>query len=221
MDICHLKNAELEPTFQKHKGWFVLQSDTVKDDSGLLCMHRAGFVSITNDGRKSDGCHTKANWRMLGKTIWKISIGTRMRKIPDWECLFVHRKAMSFPFGLRGWHKNGWKEGKPQHLFGRNCWNSLIWQNQHHFLTMCTWYALNVNAKRTKVLLRKTEKCSFHEYLRSNWKVTRLSIIAGENSRLAWNVNDSANCRIKKDEQLCKVSTTCFEDCYFKKKKKE
>ena len=33
MDICHLKNAELEPTIQKCKGRVVLRGDSVKDDS--------------------------------------------------------------------------------------------------------------------------------------------------------------------------------------------
>ena len=34
MDICHLKNAELEPRYQKCKGRVVLRGDIVKDDSG-------------------------------------------------------------------------------------------------------------------------------------------------------------------------------------------
>ena len=34
LDICHLKNVELEPKFQKYKGRFVLRGVTVKDDSG-------------------------------------------------------------------------------------------------------------------------------------------------------------------------------------------
>ena len=34
MDICHLKNSELEPQFQKYKGRVVLRGDIVKDDSG-------------------------------------------------------------------------------------------------------------------------------------------------------------------------------------------
>ena len=34
MDICHLKNAELEAKHQKYKGRVVLRGDTVKDDSG-------------------------------------------------------------------------------------------------------------------------------------------------------------------------------------------
>ena len=34
MDICHLKNAELETKHQKNKGRVVLRGDIVKDDSG-------------------------------------------------------------------------------------------------------------------------------------------------------------------------------------------
>ena len=34
MDICHLKNVELEAKHQKYKGRVVLRGDTVKDDSG-------------------------------------------------------------------------------------------------------------------------------------------------------------------------------------------
>ena len=33
MDISHLKNAELEPTFQKYKERVVFRGDIVKDDS--------------------------------------------------------------------------------------------------------------------------------------------------------------------------------------------
>ena len=34
MDICHLKNAELEAKHQNYKGRVVLRGDIVKDDSG-------------------------------------------------------------------------------------------------------------------------------------------------------------------------------------------
>ena len=34
MDLCHLKNTELEAKHQKYKGRVVLRGDTVKDDSG-------------------------------------------------------------------------------------------------------------------------------------------------------------------------------------------
>ena len=47
--ICHLKNSELEPQFQKYKGRVVLRGDIVKDASGSYA------VSITNDGCISNG----------------------------------------------------------------------------------------------------------------------------------------------------------------------
>ena len=34
MELCHLKNLELEPQFQKYKGQVVLRGDIVEDDSG-------------------------------------------------------------------------------------------------------------------------------------------------------------------------------------------
>ena len=34
MDLCHRKNSELEPQFQKYEGRVVLRGDIVKDDSG-------------------------------------------------------------------------------------------------------------------------------------------------------------------------------------------
>ena len=34
MDLCHLKNSEMQPKFQKYKGRVVLRGDIVKDDSG-------------------------------------------------------------------------------------------------------------------------------------------------------------------------------------------
>ena len=38
MDICHLKNAELEAMCQKHKGRVVLRGDNVKDGSGAYAV---------------------------------------------------------------------------------------------------------------------------------------------------------------------------------------
>ena len=38
MDLCPLKNSELEPQFQKYKGRVVLRGDIVKDDSGAYAV---------------------------------------------------------------------------------------------------------------------------------------------------------------------------------------
>ena len=34
MDLCHLKNSDLEPQFQTYKGRVVLRGDIIEDDSG-------------------------------------------------------------------------------------------------------------------------------------------------------------------------------------------
>ena len=39
MDICHLKNAELEAKHQKYKSRVILRGDVVKDDSGDLMQY--------------------------------------------------------------------------------------------------------------------------------------------------------------------------------------
>ena len=41
MDMCHLKNSELEAKHQKHQGRVVLRGDTVEDDSGAYAVFTA------------------------------------------------------------------------------------------------------------------------------------------------------------------------------------
>ena len=58
MDICHLKNAELEAKHQKYKGRVVLRGDTVKDDSGSYAVfteQRSSASQMT--AAKSHGYH--------------------------------------------------------------------------------------------------------------------------------------------------------------------
>ena len=38
MDLCNLKNSELEPQYQKYKSRVVIRSDSVKDDSGWFAV---------------------------------------------------------------------------------------------------------------------------------------------------------------------------------------
>ena len=40
MDICHLKNSEMEPKIQKYKGGVVLRGDIVTDDSGSYAVFK-------------------------------------------------------------------------------------------------------------------------------------------------------------------------------------
>ena len=58
VDICHLKNAELEAKHQKYKGRVVLRGDIVKDDSGSYAVFtETRIFSISNDSRQNHGYH--------------------------------------------------------------------------------------------------------------------------------------------------------------------
>ena len=53
LDMCHLKNADLETKHQKYKCRVVLRGDIVKDDSGFYAVFtKHGSPSITNDSSK-------------------------------------------------------------------------------------------------------------------------------------------------------------------------
>ena len=83
MDMCHLKNAELEAKHQKYKGRVVLRGDMVKDDSGSYAvfteqgssasqMTAAKIMDIISrlpgcDGQAADAvsAYFQVKWRML------------------------------------------------------------------------------------------------------------------------------------------------------------
>ena len=58
MDICHLKNAELETKHQKYKGRVVLRGDIVKDNSGSYAVFtEQGSSASQMTAAKSHGYH--------------------------------------------------------------------------------------------------------------------------------------------------------------------
>ena len=63
MDICHLKNAELEPEFPKCKGRIVLRGDIVKDDSGSCAV-------FTEQGSSASETQLQNLWMSL-RTTWQ------------------------------------------------------------------------------------------------------------------------------------------------------
>ena len=95
MDLCHLKNAELEAKHQKYKGRVALRGDTVKDDSGSNAVFaEQGSFSITNDGCKSHGYHFQIAWlrgtssrhAVSAYTQVKMEDAPKLLKNPKSEC---------------------------------------------------------------------------------------------------------------------------------------
>ena len=87
MDICHLKNAELEAKHQKYKGRVVLRGDIVKDNSGsyavLTQMTAAKIMDIIS---RLPGCDGQAADAVSAYTQVKMEDAHKLLKIPKSEC---------------------------------------------------------------------------------------------------------------------------------------
>ena len=94
MDICHLKNAELETMHQKYKGRVVLRGDIVKDDSGSYAvfteqgssasqMTAAKIMEIIS---RLPGCNGQAADAVSAYTQVRMEDAPKLFKIPKSEC---------------------------------------------------------------------------------------------------------------------------------------
>ena len=94
MDICHLKNAELEAKHQKHKGRVVLRGDIVKDDSGAYAVftEQGSSTSQMTTTKVMDiisrlpGCDGQAADAVSAYTQVKMEDAPKLLKIPKSEC---------------------------------------------------------------------------------------------------------------------------------------
>ena len=94
MDICHLKNAELEPKLQMYKGRVVLGGDIVKDDSGAHAVfpEKGSSASQMTAAKIMDviarlpGCDGQAADAVCAYTQVKLEDAPRLLNIPKSEC---------------------------------------------------------------------------------------------------------------------------------------
>ena len=93
MDICHLKNAELEAKHQKYKGRVVLRGDIVKDDSGsyVVFTEQGSSASQMTAAKIMDiisrlpGCEEQAADAVSAHTQVKMEDAHKLLKIPKSE----------------------------------------------------------------------------------------------------------------------------------------
>ena len=88
----------------------------------------------------------------------KILLKYNWEKVPNCECLFVNREKVLF---LSVYVDDIKLAGKKQNIdpMSKIQWKNLIWEIQHHSLTMFFWVARKENAKQAKILLTITEIC--------------------------------------------------------------
>ena len=90
MDICHLKNAELEAKHQKYKGRVVLRGDIVEDDSGSYAVftEQGSSASQMTAAKIMDiisrlpGCDGQAADAVSAYTQVKMEDAHKLLKIP-------------------------------------------------------------------------------------------------------------------------------------------
>ena len=94
MDICHLKNAELETKHQKYKGRVVLGGGIVEDDSGSYAVYteQGSSVSQMTAAKVMDiisrlpGCDGQAADAVSAYTQVKMEDAHKLLKIPKSDC---------------------------------------------------------------------------------------------------------------------------------------
>ena len=77
MDICQLKNAQLEPKYQKKRLGRASKCHRERRLRLVCCNHRTHFVCVSDDSGKSNGCHSKIT--CLCKTSSRRSICSHPR----------------------------------------------------------------------------------------------------------------------------------------------
>ena len=89
---------------------------------------------------------------LLAGLLWerqfeKILLKHGWEKIPNWECLFVHREKGLFLSVYVDDIKLAGKKHNTLIRCGNYSTKKSIWENQHLSLITCTWDALNDNVK--------------------------------------------------------------------------
>ena len=131
MDICHLKNAELEPKHQKYKGRVVLRGYIVKDDSGSYAVFteqgssasQMAAAEVMDIISRLPGCAGQAADAVSAYTQGKMEDAPKSLK-------FQNRNVQTFGFVYHG--TNGQNHGpvwKTQSFLLNEICMVILWQD--------------------------------------------------------------------------------------------
>ena len=139
MNLCRLKNSELEPQFQKYKGRIVLRSDSVKDDSGSSAVFtdqgssasQMTAATVTDIVTMLPGCAGQAADAISANTQVKIDDAPSLFKIPKTDCpdIWIRLQKRKWP----GWKIQSFLLGEIctvihlQNYFGKSYSRKFFW----------------------------------------------------------------------------------------------
>ena len=181
MDICHLKNAELEPKHQKYKGRVVLRGDIVREDSGSYAavteqgssasqMTAARVMDITS---RLPCCAGQAADAVSADTQVKMEDAPKLLKIPKSECPDIWIRLPRHK-----WPKSWSSVEDPVVPLERNLYGhplaGLLWERQfekvllqHSWEKVSTWECLFVHREKGLFL------SVYVDDKKIGWKVTK------------------------------------------------
>ena len=135
MDICHLKNAELEAKHQKYKGRVVLRGDIVKNDLGSYAVstEQGSSASQMTAARIMDiisrlsSCDGQAADAVLAYTQMKMEDAHKLFKIPKSDCpdiwirpvVPLERNLYGHPLAGLSWERQFEK------ILLKHCWEKI------------------------------------------------------------------------------------------------
>ena len=160
MDICHLKNAELEARHQKYKGRVVLRGDIVKDDSGSSAVftEQGSSASQMTAAKVMDiisrlpGCAGQAA-HALSATQVKMEDAPYLLKIPKSECPDIWIRL-----SRHKWPKSWSSMEDPvvpleRNLYGHPLAGAYSYTVKKEYSILCLWMTSNW-LERNKILIR-------------------------------------------------------------------
>ena len=140
MDICYLKNAELETKHQKYKGRVVLRGDMVKDDSGSYAVFteqgssapKMTAAKVMDIISRLPGCDGQAADAVSAYTQVKMEDAHKLLKIPKSECPDIWIRPPRHKFGFVHHDTNGLNHGqvwKIQSFLLSEICTVILWQD--------------------------------------------------------------------------------------------
>ena len=167
VDICHLKNAELDAKHQKYKGRVVLQGDIVKDDSGshAVFTEQGSSASQMTAAKIMDiisslpGCDGQAADAVSACAQVKIEDAHKLLKIPKSECPDIWVRLPRHK-----WPKSWFSMEDPVVPLERNLYGNplarLLWEKQfekillhHGWEKVSNWECLFVHREKGLILI--------------------------------------------------------------------
>ena len=219
MDICHLKNAELEAKHQKYKGPVVFRGHLVKDDSGsdAVFTEQGSSASQMTAARVMDiisrlpGCAGQAADAVSAYTQGKMEDAPKLLKVPKSECpdIWVRPPRHKWP---KSWSSVEdpvvpLERNLYGHPLARLLWERQLEKNllQHGWEKVSKWECLFVHREKglfLSVYVDDIKLAGKKQIIDPMWKVLNKEVDLGEPNSFLDHVHLSCTqrqCEIRKD----------------------